>query len=130
MEQSCIYKLLVVSKIFASCETDHLLTIACNDGTVVGNFGVFQEFSKLLVEVFSPQFVDCHKCEKILLLPDFSVMSVCQLLELLTKGETWLHRMEERKTVVQLLIALGCKVITQLKLEVSQDGGQCPYCSR
>ena len=104
--------------------------MACNDGTVVGNFGVFQDFSKLLVEVFSSQFVDCHKCEKILLLSDFGVMSVSQLLELLTKGETWLHKVEERKAVVQLLIALGCKVITQLKLELSPDGGQCPYCSR
>ena len=130
MDLGCIYKLSVIGKYPALRETDHLLTIACNDGTVVVNFWVFQEFSKLLVEVFSSQFVDCHKCEKILLLSDFSVMSVSQLLELLTKGETWLHKVEERKAVVQLLIALGCKVITQLKLEVFPDGGQCPYCSR
>ena len=130
MESQYIYKLSVMGAIPQTNQNTSPLSVSivCSDGTLVVNYGILLRFSQLFLEVVSPLFDDCQTCEKMLLLPDFNVETVIQLVDLQTKGETWLHREEDRTKITQLLIALDCRVITQLNLEVSPHGGQCPYC--
>ena len=101
------------------------LTFMCKDNVFYGDFSVLRKYSPTLCEMVQ---VDCETCGQCIFLPDFTVLTVSKLYELLSNGETIVGSREEQYKVTTLQRVLGCSGVTKMEPELSH--GQCGHCLR
>ena len=108
------------------------LNIYCCDGGICGDFSIISAYSEKFTQLFEPTTCECYQncgsCAPAVHLPDFSTITLANLVNLLTTGETQVTK-TERKRVLQLQAALGCSGISRHE-KVQLEPNQCGHCYR
>ena len=111
------YRMYLVHKPLVAEPRPHL-HIYCQDGGLHGDFGIFYSYSRLLRQLLCDtcSCTTCKDCAGAIYLPDFSILTVAHLNELLTNGETMVEEEEEeegKRRVLQLKLAMGCSGVSR-----------------
>jgi len=101
------------------------LTFMCKYNVFYGDFSVLRKYSPTLCKMV---LVDCETCGQCIFLPDFTVLTVSKLYELLSNRETIMGSREEKYKVTTLQRVLGCSGVTKMEPELCH--GQCRHCLR
>ena len=101
------------------------LTFMCKDNTFFGDFSVLTTYSQTLSEMVQ---VACETCGQCIILPDFTVLTVSKLYELLSNGETIVGSRKEMYLVTTLQRVLGCTGVIIMEPQLSNE--QCEHCLR
>ena len=73
------------------------LPFMCKDNTYFGDYSVLKKYFQTLSEIVQ---VACETCGQCIILPDFTVLTVSKLYEVLSKGETIVGSREEIQRVL------------------------------
>ena len=95
------YRMYLVHKPLVAEPRPHL-HISCEDGGLLGDFGIFYSCSGLIGQLLCDT-CSCKTCKDsagAIYMPDFSILTVAHLNALLTNGETMVEGWEEKRRVL------------------------------